>query len=106
MSNPTPWRVEVEPWKKKFDENTGEQLEPRNYFWVRDAKGGGLSVFVGANGSPDHKLAILLAAAPEMLEALQTARDLIHADTHMRDTWFGLISNFDKVLAKATGGAE
>jgi hypothetical protein len=120
---PGPWQVRVET-AKKFDERTGEPYE-RTTTWVNSAGSDPVCLIHKATfrDQTEHDTnAQLIAAAPEMLEALEYMADFIKNNEEL----FGCFDGFGKrdqdntrdfynlpeikamvrAIAKATGGAE
>jgi hypothetical protein len=103
--SPGPWRVETEFAKKKFHEDTGEPFV-LNYHYVKDARGMFLLLLTSENETCPN--ARLIAAAPELLEALKLALEQIESaakpklilDAH---TACRIIR---EAITKATGGEE
>lgn len=96
-----PWRVVTDTGVKRFDERTGEPLPPMNYYWVKNPDDQHVAVFCGMLYSEQEaEKARLLAAAPEMVDALKLALRLCP------DELAG--STIENVLAKVSrvGGGE
>ena len=75
--------------------------QPRFSLWgegPRERRGGIMHDFAEAGGE-DHPDARLIAAAPELLEALEIAREFALAEAEADDLAF-----IDAAIAKATGG--
>lgn len=111
--HPTPWRVDIEPGKKRFSEVTGEPVRPIDFIWIRDADDICVALFCSADASEKTK-ARLFAAAPEMLEQLKACARLLadftaafesaqkldrHDENRARNHWESAAAT----IAKATG---
>lgn len=101
---PGPWAHKQEV-DKSYDSRTGEPRTKTNH-WVRGQGEHDYVALITGNSKNPAADARLIAAAPELLEALEVLLENIDAyGDHLHDKLEG-VQAAREALAKATGGAE